>query len=228
LLSVDESDGLNTAMNAMLTLVKDPDHRKRRIANSHLANFLSGAELDISRYYPDLIRVFLMSFDDTDKAVVQAAWTAQNELTKRLNKEDMDELVIPTRQILLQVGVAGSNLPGFELPKGINAILPIFLQGLMYGSTEQRTAAALALSDVMDRASVDALKPFVTQITGPLIRVVSERSVEVKCKQHTVNIRRANSPSCHLIDDEQSSREDASVTETILPTTTENLCQSVG
>ena len=182
LLSVDESDGLNTSMSAMLTLVKDPDYRKRRIANSHLANFLSGSELDISRYYPDLIRVFLMSFDDNDRAVVQAAWTAQNELTKRLNKEDMDELVISTRQVLLQVGVAGSNLPGFELPKGINAVLPIFLQGLMYGSTEQRTAAALALSDVIDRASVDALKPFVTQITGPLIRVVSERSVEVKCQ----------------------------------------------
>src|SRR5882757_1371546 len=28
--------------------------------------------------------------------------------------------------------------------------------------------------------SGDSLKPFVTQITGPLIRVVSERSVEVK------------------------------------------------
>jgi hypothetical protein len=180
LLSVDESDGLNTSMSAMLALVKDPDFRKRRIANSHLANFLSGSELDISRYYPDLIRVFLMSFDDSDKAVVQAAWKAQNELTKRLNKEDMDELVISTRTVLLQVGVAGSNLPGFELPKGINAVLPIFLQGLMYGTTEQRTAAALALSDLIDRASVDALKPFVTQITGPLIRVVSERSVEVK------------------------------------------------
>ena len=45
---------------------------------------------------------------------------------------------------------------------------------------EQRTQAALAISDIVDRTSGDSLKPFVTQITGPLIRVVSERSVDVK------------------------------------------------
>ncbi|KAG4218150.1 hypothetical protein PC116_g33370, partial [Phytophthora cactorum] len=92
----------------------------------------------------------------------------------------MEALVISTRQTLLQVGVAGSNLPGFELSKGINAILPIFLQGLMNGTAEQRTSAALAISDIVDRTSEASLKPFITQITGPLIRVVSERSTDVK------------------------------------------------
>jgi hypothetical protein len=92
----------------------------------------------------------------------------------------MESLVISTRQVLGQVGVAGSDLPGFSLPKGINAILPIFLQGLMNGTAEQRAQAALAISDIIDRTSGESLRPFVTQITGPLIRVVSERSVEVK------------------------------------------------
>jgi hypothetical protein len=95
--------------------------------------------------------------------------------------------VISTRQIVQQVGVAGSDLPGFCLPKGINAILPIFLQGLMNGTAEQRTQAALAISDIIDRTSADALKPFVTNITGPLIRVVSERSVDVRCKQSEIS-----------------------------------------
>ena len=92
----------------------------------------------------------------------------------------MESLVISTRTTLNQVGVAGHGLPGFSLPKGINAILPIFLQGLMNGSAEQRTQAALAMSDLVDRTAAEALKPFVTQITGPLIRVVSERSTELK------------------------------------------------
>ena len=180
LLSVDEFDGLNTAMSVMLALSKNDDHRKRAAADHHLANFFKSAEIDISRYYPDLIRALLISFDDSDAMVVKAAWTALSALTGRLRKEEMEGLVSSTRTTLNQVGVAGHNLPGFSLPKGINAILPIFLQGLMNGSAEQRTQAALAISDMIDRTSADGLKPFVTQITGPLIRVVSERSVDVK------------------------------------------------
>ena len=180
LLSVDEFDGLNTAMSIMLALVKHDDHRRRASANVRLANFFSKTDVDFARYHQDLIRVLLISFDDADSEVVKAAWLALSELTKRLKKEEMEGLVFSTRQILQQVGVSGANLPGFSLPKGINAILPIFLQGLMNGTADQRTNAALAISDIIDRTSADSLKPFVTQITGPLIRVVSERSVDVK------------------------------------------------
>lgn len=194
LLSVDEFDGLNTAMSAILALVKHDDHRRRRTMDAHLATFFAKAEIDISRYYPDLIRVLLISFDDSDTDVVKAAWEALSELTKRLRKEEMEGLVISTRQVLQQVGVPGSDLPGFLLPKGINAILPIFLQGLMNGTPDRRTQAALAISDIIDRTSPESLKSFVTNITGPLIRVVSERSVEVKgtvsstlCPSHRTN-----------------------------------------
>ncbi|KAF1916304.1 armadillo-type protein [Ampelomyces quisqualis] len=181
LLSVDEYDGLNTAMSVMLALSKHDDERRRARADMHLAKFFAEYEEDFSRYYPDLIRALLISFDDGDTEVLKAAWTALSTLTtKRLRKEEMESLVISTRQTLNQVGVAGADLPGFSLPKGINAILPIFLQGLMNGSVDQRTQAALAISDVIDRTSAKALHPFVTQITGPLIRVVTERSTDVK------------------------------------------------
>lgn len=178
---VDEFDGLNTAMNVMLGLLKNDDHLKRAAAASHLATFFSITSVDFSRYHQDLIRVLLISFDDRDSEVVMSAWKALSQLTSRLHKEEMESLVLSTRQILQQVGVPGSSLPGFSLPKGINAVLPIFLQGLMNGTQDQRAQAALAISDIIDRTEPDALKPFVTQITGPLIRVVSERSVEVKC-----------------------------------------------
>ena len=148
--------------------------------------FFQQSDLDYSRYTQDFIRVLLISFDDRDPTVVKSAWNALNELTKKLKKEEMETLVPPTRQVLRNVGVAGHNLPGFALPKGINAVLPIFVQGLMYGTTEQRTQAALAISDIIDRTSGESLRPFVTQITGPLIRVVSERSVEVKGMRSTL------------------------------------------
>lgn len=179
---VDEFDGLNTAMATMLALVKHDDHRRRAVANRSLSRFFAKSELDYSRYHPDLIRVLLISFDDSDAEVVKAAWSALSELTKSLRKEEMEGLVLSTRQVLQQVGISGVNLAGFSLPKGINAVLPIFLQGLMNGTAEQRTNAALAISEIIDRTSADALRPFVTQITGPLIRVISERSTEVKCK----------------------------------------------
>ncbi|KAI1291589.1 armadillo-type protein [Xylaria venustula] len=178
--SIDEYDGLNAVMNVLLQLIKNDDHRKRAITATRFANFFAHSDVDYSRYNQDIIRALLISFDDRDRNVVKAAWTALSEFTKKLKKEEMEALVPSTRTSLLQVGVAGSNLAGFELPKGINAILPLFLQGLMNGTPEQRTSAALAISDIVDRTSENSLKPFVTQITGPLIRVVSERSTEVK------------------------------------------------
>ncbi|GAM86603.1 hypothetical protein ANO11243_046170 [Dothideomycetidae sp. 11243] len=181
LLSLDEFDGLNTAMSVMLALVKHDDERRRAAADYHLAHFFQNVEFDISRYHADLIRALLLAFNDGDKEVVKAAWTALSALTARLKKEEMEGLVASTRQALNHVSVANSNVTGFSLPKGINAILPIFLQGLMNGTSDQRTQAALGISDLIVRTSADSLKPFVTQITGPLIRVVSERSVEVKC-----------------------------------------------
>ena len=180
ILSIDEYDGLNVVMNVLLQLLRHEDHRKRAATAYHMSNFFATADVDYSRYNQDIIRALLISFDDADKEVVKSAWTALSAFTKKLKKEEMENLVASTRQTLLQVGVVGHHLAGFELPKGINAILPIFLQGLMNGTADQRVSAALAISDLLDRTSENAIKPFVTQITGPLIRVVSERSTEVK------------------------------------------------
>ncbi|PGH14782.1 hypothetical protein AJ79_02798 [Helicocarpus griseus UAMH5409] len=179
--SVNEYDGLNTAMSVMLAMMKHEDHKKRANAAIRLGRFFSHADLDISRYHPDLIRVLLISFDDRDKDVVKFSWEALTQLTTHIRKEEMEVLVIPTRQVLKQVGVPGANLPGFCLPKGIGSIFPVFLQGLLNGNVDQRVQAALGIADIIDRTSAEALRPYVTQITGPLIRVVSERSVDIKC-----------------------------------------------
>lgn len=178
--SIDEYDGLNTVMNVLLGLLKHEDHRIRAATANHMYSFFNSATVDYSRYNQDIIRNLLNSFDDSDDAVVKSAWAALSEFTKKLRKEEMESLVSSTRQTLERVGVAGSNLRGFDLPKGINAILPIFLQGLMNGTADQRVHAAIGISDIVDRTSEASLKPFVTQITGPLIRVVSERSTDVK------------------------------------------------
>ncbi|KAF4976900.1 hypothetical protein FZEAL_6502, partial [Fusarium zealandicum] len=155
--SIDEYDGLNTVMNVLLQLVKHEDHRRRAATARHLRSFFSAASVDYSRYNQDIIRSLLNSLDDSDADVIKAGWAALSEFTKKLRKEEMESLVISTRQTLQRVGVAGANLRGFELPKGINAILPIFLQGLMNGTADQRVQAALGISDIVDRTSEASL-----------------------------------------------------------------------
>ncbi|PHH78429.1 hypothetical protein CDD82_3049 [Ophiocordyceps australis] len=178
--SIDDYDGLNTIMNVMLGLLKHEDHRKRAAAAHHLGNFFTAASVDYSSYDQDIVRSLLNSFDDGDIKVVQEAVGALVVFTKKLKKEDLEALVVSTRQTLQRIGVAGANLRGFEVPKGVNAVLPIFLHGLMNGSSDSRVQASLGISDIVDRTSEASLRPYVTQITGPLIRVVSERATEVK------------------------------------------------
>ena len=181
LASVDEFDGLNTAMSVMLALMKHEDEKKRAMAAQQLATFFSAQTVDYSRYNQDLVRVLLISFDDFDKEVLKAAWEALSQLVGHMRKEEMESLTTSTRQVLQQVGVAGSPLPGFALPKGIQPVMQIFLQGLMNGGQVQRVAAAHGLADIIERTEPDSLKVFVTQITGPLIRFAVDRAVEVKC-----------------------------------------------
>ena len=175
LLSVDEDDGLHTLTVALMEYVRDDNPAKRAVACEVTAQFFNESELDCTYYIPDWIHLLLLLLDDPSEEVIQAAWNALVAVTKSLPKEEYEELVAPTRRAVKAIGVAGVDIPGFCLPKGISCILPIFLQGLMYGSTDVREQSALAVGDLIDRTSAVALKPFVTQITGPLIRILGDR-----------------------------------------------------
>ena len=45
----------------------------------------------------------------------------------------------------------------------------------MFGNSEVRETSAFALGHIVNRTSLEALKPFVIQITGPLIRVIGDK-----------------------------------------------------
>lgn len=181
LLSIDEEDGLYTLTVALMEYCRNDNPNKRAIACDITGEFFNVTELDCSAYVPDWIHLLLLLLDDPIEKVIESAWHALTAVTKSVPKEEYEELVIPTRRALVNIGVPGCDLRGFCLPKGISCILPIFLQGLMYGSTEVREQSALAIGDLIDRTSVVALKPFVTQITGPLIRILGDRyPAEVK------------------------------------------------
>ncbi|CEP19550.1 hypothetical protein [Parasitella parasitica] len=181
LLSVSDEDGLHTLTVTLMEYVRDDNPVMRKIACDITAQFFAESELDTTYYVADWIHLLMLLLDDPSKDVIQSAWNALSAVTKSLPKEEYEELVAPTRRALTTIGVAGVDIAGFCLPKGISCVLPIFLQGLMYGSTDVREQSALAIGDLIERTSAVALKPFVTQITGPLIRILGDRyPAEVK------------------------------------------------
>ncbi|CAG8669579.1 15139_t:CDS:10, partial [Gigaspora margarita] len=175
LLSIDSSEGLQNLMTILFEAVKSDEPAKRAGACDIVAIFCSETKMDFSRYTTEWIRVLISLLDDYQIEVVKSAWNALNAVTKSVKKDDLEQLVIPLRRSIKGVGVPGVDLSGFCLPKGISPILPIFLHGLMYGTAEIREQSALGIGDLIQRTSADALRPFVTQITGPLIRIIGDR-----------------------------------------------------
>ena len=131
-------------------------------------------ELDFSLYRIDWIRQLVTLMDDSQAPVVQASWVALDSFTKSIDKDEMETLVVPLRRTIESSGAPGRHVPGFGLPKGIAPMLPIILAGLTNGSSEQREQAAYAIGDLVERTEESALKPFTTQLTGPLIRVITQ------------------------------------------------------
>ncbi len=53
--------------------------------------------------------------------------------------------------------------------------MTLFLQGLMYGSSEIREGAASGIGDLIFFTDAAQLRPFIMLITGPLIRIVGDK-----------------------------------------------------
>lgn len=175
LLSIDDDSGVHPVMQQLMSLVKHQDAEKRAAIAERLAVFFEETSLDYSIYVLDMVSQLIFYLGDKNPEVVTGVQAALAALVKAQDKSTLEKLVKPAHQALTIAGVRGTTLPGFELPKGPNCVLPIFSHGLMYGSSEQKVLSALSIAEVIDRTPATNLKPFATPITGPLIRVIGER-----------------------------------------------------
>lgn len=175
LLSIDNAEGIQTLMMLLFEAIKSEEPTKRASACDILTMFCNETKMDYSRYVSEWIRVLILLLDDRQQEVVVSSWNALNSVTKSIRKDELEQFVTPVRRSVKTVGVPGVDLPGFCLAKGIGPILPIFLYGLMNGTSEIREQSALGIGDLIQRTSANALKPYVTQITGPLIRIIGDR-----------------------------------------------------
>eukprot|EP00090_Calanus_glacialis_P034085 TRINITY_DN5691_c0_g1_i1.p1 TRINITY_DN5691_c0_g1~~TRINITY_DN5691_c0_g1_i1.p1 ORF type:complete len:2002 (-),score=813.41 TRINITY_DN5691_c0_g1_i1:71-5326(-) len=178
-LSVQDETGLSYVMDILLENCKSKDSVTRRGAVTLLHAFCDQTKTDYSEYVSQLIRSLIHLFTDTDHGVLTEAWNALSAVTKTLDAGEQMSHVPDVRQAV-RFAVADLKadtvlLPGFCLPKGISPILPIFRESILNGAPELKEAAAQGLGEVIRVTSVDALKPSVVHITGPLIRILGDR-----------------------------------------------------
>eukprot|EP00698_Gefionella_okellyi_P016583 TRINITY_DN4753_c0_g1_i1.p1 TRINITY_DN4753_c0_g1~~TRINITY_DN4753_c0_g1_i1.p1 ORF type:complete len:2587 (+),score=586.43 TRINITY_DN4753_c0_g1_i1:38-7798(+) len=149
-----------------------------RIGNATLVTAISaGGKVNLEAHLTMLLQELIQLLDDEEPKVVVAAHAALDALCKTIRKDDQAAQVAWIRECANQTRARSKNklLPGLCLPKGLGPFVPVLMYALMNGTPEQRESAALGLGDLISMTSAEALKPFVVQMTGPLIRVVGEK-----------------------------------------------------
>ncbi|KAF5735270.1 translational activator GCN1 [Tripterygium wilfordii] len=180
---VIDDEGVESLIAELLKGVSDSQATIRRSSSYLIGYFFKNSKLYLVDEAPNMISMLIISLSDSDSATVAAAWEALCRVVGSIPKE-----VLPSYIKLVRDAVSTSRdkerrkkkggavlIPGFCLPKALQPVLPIFLQGLMSGSAEMREQAALGLGELIEVTSEQALKEFVIPITGPLIRIIGDR-----------------------------------------------------
>ncbi|KAJ3153392.1 translational activator of GCN4 [Geranomyces michiganensis] len=182
LVNVQGDEGVRQIMSMLTDAVENGGCEKQIIGCQCLQVFCEENEEELETSdvgdWLEVLVGMLRAREGGGSAVVKSAWSALDALVKRVPKDEMESLVLTLRRALRDVeeGLDESEtLEGLCLPKGLSPILPIFLQGLLYGTADCREQSALGLGDLVRRTTPETLKPYVTQITGPLIRVIGDR-----------------------------------------------------
>ncbi|THG08932.1 protein ILITYHIA [Camellia sinensis] len=181
-LVIDE-EGIEPLISELLKGVGEHQASIRRSSSYLLGYFFKNSKLYLADEAPNVITTLIVLLSDSDSATVAVAWEALSRVVGSVPKE-----VLPSYIKLVRDAVSTSRdkerrkrkggpvlIPGLCLPKALQPLLPIFLQGLINGSAELREQAAQGLGELIEVTSEQALKEFVISITGPLIRIIGDR-----------------------------------------------------
>ncbi|XP_073102669.1 protein ILITYHIA [Elaeis guineensis] len=181
-LVIDE-EGIDSLISELLKGVADNQALMRRGSSYLIGYFFKNSKLYLVDEAPNMISTLITLLSDTDSATVAAAWEALGRVVGSVPKEVLSSYIKLVRDAVSTARdkerrkrKGGSILiPGLCLPKALQPLLPIFLQGLISGSAETREQAAQGLGELIGVTSERTLKEFVVPITGPLIRIIGDR-----------------------------------------------------
>ncbi|XP_042484650.1 protein ILITYHIA [Macadamia integrifolia] len=181
-LVIDE-EGVESLISELLKGVGDNQASIRRNSCYLVGYFFKNSNLYLVDEAPNMISTLIVLLSDSDSATVAAAWEALSRVVGSVPKE-----LLPSYIKLVRDAVSTARdkerrkrkggvvlVPGFCLPKALQPLLPIFLQGLISGSAELREQASQGLGELIEVTSEQTLKDFVVPITGPLIRIIGDR-----------------------------------------------------
>lgn len=155
---------------------------RRLAAGTLCAAFCRSTDTNIvSARAVSLFEVLIRQLSDKDETVVKSASDGLLQLTSAVPASDLTPHVGHIRQALrstaagVRVGDPTALIAGLNIPKGSAPFVPIFVEALLHGSPSAREQAALSIADLTEMTEAKILTPFVIKLTGPLIRVASER-----------------------------------------------------
>ncbi|ODO11508.1 hypothetical protein I350_00288 [Cryptococcus amylolentus CBS 6273] len=180
--SVEDPEGVHVLEMLLIGWARDVNPTRRATACKIFGTLCQVSEADTEEYRVDWIRVLISLFDDTTEEVVAAAWEALDHFVKTVDKSELEDLVVPLRRSIESVGAPGRPVPGFSRPKGAQSVVPILLGGVLSGTQEQREQAALGIGELVQRTTEAAIKPYIIQLAGPLIRVISGQAIAPQIK----------------------------------------------
>lgn len=187
LVSTVQTVGVNWLCNEMTRQMSSKDPKQRQWSAWLVEQFLRGTEAEFGGRVPQILKELLQRLVDVEQPVLLAVWSALKALNARIPAEELTPHLTFARSIIASIvsdarhrrgggGVGAEfHLPGVNIPKGLEPLLPMYQQGLMYGSPEIREAAASGIGELVDVTSIKFLQPFLIKITGPLIRIVGDR-----------------------------------------------------
>jgi hypothetical protein len=132
---------------------------------------LQNSPLNLSSLLLPLLQLILPHLNSPDQDVVSFMPVALRMLADRVPKEEHAFLLEPLYHVLEPL----QSVPFFNFERGLDAVLSLLMNSLMYGRPEMKAIAAKSYRIVIELTNSQALSAYVVQMAGPLIRVMNER-----------------------------------------------------
>ncbi|OMJ22814.1 Translational activator GCN1 [Smittium culicis] len=132
----------------------------------------------VGRFTGEWISILVSLLSINDKEVIESAQSALSFVCKSIQKPEITKFIgIASKAVLSASKNSSGNkiIPGFCVPKGISSLLALYTHGLLEGTGEVKKSSVAAISNLVEFTEQDYLKPSITAITGPLIRIVGDR-----------------------------------------------------
>lgn len=178
-------EGLSNLFGVLLPTLQDSSGRGRMAGAMLFEHFFDQSNLDVTPVLPQSLQAILpVALADPDPEALQSGMKALKAIVgERRKKEELAMYLQDVRDTIYKLLLNPKTkevdptimLPGLCNHNGLEPLYPIYQQGLMHGSAEQRELAAKGLGELVDHTTEEALKQYVVKITGPLIRLVGDR-----------------------------------------------------